>query len=70
MSRENLRRDSTKGGADILVSALGGWKGEGGGEGSVGVSDIEEGSGPEIVDLQATLTTTIRTVTYCYNYSV
>jgi hypothetical protein len=62
VTQEDQRRDSAKGGLNPVRSALG-WSG-------TGVSDTEEGSGPEIIDLEETLL--IRTVilfcsTYVYN---
>ena len=53
VTQENQRRDSAKGGLNPVRSALG-WSGTG------VVSDTEEGSGPEIIDLEETLM--IRTV--------
>ena len=52
MTTEHQRRDSFKGGLNPQKSVLG-WSG-------AGVSDTEEGSGPEIIDLEETLM--IRTV--------
>ena len=54
MTQENQRRDSAKGGLNPVRSVLG-WSGTTG-----VVSDTEEGSGPEIIDLEETLM--IRTV--------
>ena len=52
VTQENQRLDSAKGGLIPARSVLG-WSG-------AGVSDTEEGSGPEIIDLEETLM--IRTV--------
>ena len=52
VTQEQQRRDSFKGGLNPQKSVLG-WSG-------AGVSDTEEGSGPEIIDLEETLM--IRTV--------
>ena len=58
MTQEQQRRDSFKGGLNPQKSVLG-WSG-------AGVSDTEEGSGPEIIDLEETLM--IRTVS-AYHFS-
>ena len=60
MTQEHQRRDSFKGGLNPLKSALG-WSG-------TGASDTEEGSGPEIIDLEDTLM--IRTVSYIFAFLV
>ena len=59
MTTEHQRRDSFKGGLNPQKSVLG-WSG-------AGVSDTEEGSGPEIIDLEETLM--IRTVSNNYDCS-
>ena len=59
MTQEQQRRDSFKGGLNPQKSVLG-WSG-------AGVSDTEEGSGPEIIDLEETLL--IRTVSRYYLWS-
>ena len=60
MTQEHQRRDSFKGGLNPIKSALG-WSG-------IGASDTEEGSGPEIIDLEDTLM--IRTVSYIFAFLV